>query len=329
VVFTYTGTLRATHSDPTVTNEVLVGPDDRAQDVNGVIFDPPAGVKTGVHLGGNIIRWTMVWQNTGGRQAANVSDTLQPGQTFLGNLTCSAIGISTTTTCEYLAGSNTVTWTGEIDTGLANRVEIAFDVRVAGDGTYTNTGTISVGTDTLVATGRVTIGNPPTDGGGDPGPGGDPPPPLTLTKVGLPAFVQPGDEVTWTITVSNPNATAVNDVVVTDSVPGELEVLSVTSDRGQVSVDGQNIRFTLGTLNPNENATITIRSRVREEVEAMVIVNTADMSGSKATAQVTVVGSLPATGEEPLWASILRWGAILGGLALLLIVGAAFRKVRT
>ncbi len=335
IEYRVTARVRLNHQAATITNEAIISRgtalERRDDDVNGVIFDPPFGVKTGVWLGGNLVRWTMTWQNTGGRQAATVTDTLQPGQTFAGNLTCTAFDSdpanpavgSDTSFCLYSAATNTITWSGNIDTGLPNRVEISFDVTVAGDGTYTNVGTITVGPDVQSATGVVTVGNatpvPPPGGALQS---------LSIIKTGFPGFVKPGDEVAWTITVTNPNSAPVDNVLVTDNVPGELEIIGTSASVGQVTVNGQEVRFTLTSLGANSSATITIRTRVKRDVKASVITNSANMAASVASAQVTVVSELPATGETPVWATVLRTLLVVAGIALLLVLGRHVRLRR-
>ncbi|GAB4201558.1 MAG: hypothetical protein OHK0022_23720 [Roseiflexaceae bacterium] len=73
-----------------------------------------------------------------------------------------------------------------------------------------------------------------------------------------------GEDVTFSIEVSNPEAFGAENVVVTDALPGYFDLLGVTATRGNVSVNGLLIRVTLGTLEPGEVVVITVRARVNQ-----------------------------------------------------------------
>jgi uncharacterized repeat protein (TIGR01451 family) len=282
--------LRSTYNLSTVTNQAEVVPGVIARDVNGVIFDPPSGTKVGVVINGTIIRWTMVWLNTGGQQSATVTDTLQANQTFIGNLTCPAFGTSTTATCVYTAATNTITWTGSIGTGQPNRVEITFDVSVPGDGGYTNVGTIDVGGNRAAAAGTVRIGSATGSASASP---------LIFTKSAEPNIVKPGDEVKWTIVVANPNSGTSEPVVVTDTLPAGVNLISANSTQGTVAVNGSTITATVGSIASGGNVIITIRSKLSTTIGGE-IENEAILNGKlRAKAKIAVVGKLPPTGISP------------------------------
>jgi uncharacterized repeat protein (TIGR01451 family) len=316
IVYTITGTLGAGYSLPTVTNaaELIGGP--RAEDIDGVIFDPPNGTKVGVVLGGDVIRWTMVWINTAiGPQSATVTDPIVAPQSFLGNLTCTAFGASTTTACDYVAASNQVTWSGVIDVGTINRVEISFDVRVPGAGTYRNTGTIDIGGSSSSASSVVTIN---ANGNAVASPGLaviDP----AIVKLVDPIFAQAGDVVTWTILATNPNDVPLSNIKVVDDVPAELDIISTSSSSGTVTVSGQVVTLNIGTMLPHETVTLTIVTRIRPDALGPIIDNLAELQrfdGSlinTASAQVGMVSSLPATGETKglaFWYWLLTFGIL-------------------
>jgi uncharacterized repeat protein (TIGR01451 family) len=121
-------------------------------------------------------------------------------------------------------------------------------------------------------------------------------------------FVAPGDTVIFTISVTNPNTTAVSNVQVSDSVPGAFEVLSASATRGVATVNGQEVSLSIGTLAPGENVTVTITTRVRGSAGGGLVANFALVSGGfsgQASANVVIINALPALGEEPWWRAVL------------------------
>jgi len=326
IVYTITATLRLTANAGTLLNTATVGTTSDDDD-NGIIFDPPSGVKTGTVIGGNRIRWTMVWLNTGGAQNATITDTLPATQTFDGNLVCRVFGTSTTTSCTQANG--TITWTGNIGTGQPNRVEIAFDVIVPGDGNYTNTASIDVGGDQASASDTVSIGEDPEDEDTPDDESGLPPVLLdpAIVKLVNPAFAQPGEAVTWTIIVSNPHDQPLTNVGFTDAMPGELVVLGASSTDGSVTVSGNTVSFFIDTLAPNSEVTVTIQTQLRDDVETpFIVLNTATLDSpysGAASAQVVSAAELPATGETPLWRVYGAWLIVV-----LLIAGGGLLRYR-
>lgn len=121
-------------------------------------------------------------------------------------------------------------------------------------------------------------------------------------------FASPGDTVTFTIFVSNPNGTVANNVVLTDTIPSAFEVVSASASRGSPSVNDQQVTLNIGTLNPGESLTVTILTRVRAGVGGGAVSNLAILSGGltgQASVTVVIVSALPALGEEPWWRMLL------------------------
>lgn len=350
LVYQLTGTLRADYNDafpgvPNVVNTVALDSGETASDDNGVIFDPPFGVKTGQALNATTIRWTMVWFNTGLPQDATITDVLDASQTNPTNLVCTPFGTTSGPTsvppavCE-LQGGNTVVWSGTMGDGTtpanrtANRLEISFDVTVLGAGTYNNLATITTpGGDPTTATDTVTINEQgeEEDPDGDPSTGTLNP---TIAKLVDPPFAQPGDTVTWTILVINPHDQALSNVTVNDTLPNVLALLSATATNGTVTTSGQLVSLNIPTLNAKETVTLTIRTRISPDSQETEIRNVGylDMPNvgtvQSAEAVVLKVEALPATGQTP------RVWIIVRGLVILLalsgvIAGIAFTMVRT
>ncbi len=145
-----------------------------------------------------------------------------------------------------------------------------------------------------------------------------------ITKSVNPPFAIPGESATWTITISNPGSIPINNVQVTDTLPAEVEILSVSASAGSVSHSGQTVSFSIGSLAPGQSVTITVQTRVRDNVAVpFIITNQACMTSTEhpdarcASATLTSVGQLPATGQSPWspWRVPLAAGA--AGLALM------------
>lgn len=337
IVYELTATLRPNYAAVSVTNTASIEDDDGSfledDDTNGVIFDPPIGRKIGTVLDDTRIEWTMVWINTGNPQQATIGDVLGANQTFAGNLQCTAFGNSVTDSCTLNNG--TVTWEGTIGRRAPNRVEISFEVTVPGDGTYDNTATIDVGGETETADAEVVIGDPndddDDDNNDDDGVGIELLDPA-IVKFGNPTLARPGELVTWTIQVLNPNDVPLSNITVSDTVSPDFEILSASATVGTPTVNGQEISLFIADIQANETITITVVTRILDSIEANVLENTAvlDVCDCTATAEVLVVGELPSTGETPWWRPILN---ILG---LLTVVGLAafglwqvvFKKLR-
>ncbi len=73
-----------------------------------------------------------------------------------------------------------------------------------------------------------------------------------------------GDEITFTIQVTNSGPGTAQDVVVTDPIPDYLDVIEATTTRGDVSSNGRTVRVTIGKVPAGDEVTIHIRVRVNE-----------------------------------------------------------------
>lgn len=283
----------------------------------------------------------MSWANNGEAQTATVTDALPTNQSFNGNLVCTAFGTSITTSCDYNPIAHAVTWSGTIAQGNANRVEIAFEVVVPGPGTYQNTASLTTELpgDTTSIQDSVTIPGVPIDDddddddddGEDPEGGfvvSDP----AISKVGAPQFAQPGEEVVWTITITNPGSTPALNPVVTDVIPSELEVLSASASSGTLTWDGAVYTWTQPELAPGKEVTITIITRVRMDAEVpFTVTNTAVLTSDNfdevtSSANVISAWELPATGAPPLRVRILH--TVLAVCCLLVMGAGVFRMLR-
>ncbi len=92
-----------------------------------------------------------------------------------------------------------------------------------------------------------------------------PPPPgmLTFTKVADRQTAKPGDPITFTLTATNGGGTPVTQAVVNDPVPNMFIVQSASSTQGTSTVSGNNVTFTLGTINPGQTVTMKINTIIQ------------------------------------------------------------------
>lgn len=88
-----------------------------------------------------------------------------------------------------------------------------------------------------------------------------------VTKFGDPPSAKIGEIVDFTITVTNNGVSDALDVVITDTVPGFLDILSVTisPDLGfPVIIVGNSVEIEFGTVTPTDVYVVTLRTRVND-----------------------------------------------------------------
>jgi hypothetical protein len=114
--------------------------------------------------------------------------------------------------------------------------------------------------------------------------------------------------------------------VVTDDIPAYLEILEVRTSQGEVSIDGQRVTVEVGTMGPEFQVSIEIRTRVRPEtpapltVENVAILACPNCHDRWARAEVEITGpGLPVTGGLSTWWMVAAClGTGLVGLSLAL-----------
>jgi uncharacterized repeat protein (TIGR01451 family) len=141
---------------------------------------------------------------------------------------------------------------------------------------------------------------------------------LTVDKTGSPNTVVEGEEITYTIEVSNTGDAAARAVVVEDRVPNGARFVSAEAGDGTCEQAAGEVTCNLGTLDPGENGTVTLT--VRATGSTSPIVNTAtadspDADPASDTARTRVVPDLeinkfddpdPVSGTEQLLLYTLR-----------------------
>jgi uncharacterized repeat protein (TIGR01451 family) len=143
-----------------------------------------------------------------------------------------------------------------------------------------------------------------------------PQPRLTITKTASPAEVLPGGLVTIVIEVCNEGDAIAKDVVVSDALPPELEVVSASASQGRAVIEGNGVRGEFGDLLPGVCATLTIVARVRADVPPCTQIGNVATIGDLVSNRVTVhvVGLLPESGRSatlPVVVGLVAVGAIL------------------
>jgi uncharacterized repeat protein (TIGR01451 family) len=85
-----------------------------------------------------------------------------------------------------------------------------------------------------------------------------------ITKESSVSDAKIGDEITFTIRVTNNGPGTAEDIVVTDPIPDYLDVIEATTTRGDVSSNGRTVIVTIGKVPAGDEVTIRIRVRVNE-----------------------------------------------------------------
>jgi LPXTG-site transpeptidase (sortase) family protein len=160
-------------------------------------------------------------------------------------------------------------------------------------------------------------------------------PVATFTKSvsGSPAKVN--EAMTFTIKVGNSGTGPNGNNLVADSLPSDIDVISVTTTKGTATKLSHSFTVAIGTVSPGEVVTITAVVRVnsnlsRTETRTNTATLTSDLSAKNASATYRVTyQSLPATGELPsnwrgrniiLLPTITGIIALLAGIVLLVAV---------
>lgn len=133
----------------------------------------------------------------------------------------------------------------------------------------------------------------------------------------------PGEEVTFTIQVTNRGQKAAVDVVVTDEISEWLEILEVATTQGTASVEDQTVTVKVGVVGPDFVVEIVILTRVRMDTPAPIDLenvavfkspNAGELRSPPVIVHVPDL-SLPPTGGQPM--SQLAFAILASGLVAL------------
>lgn len=144
-----------------------------------------------------------------------------------------------------------------------------------------------------------------------------PTPRLTIIKTASQTELMPGDLVTFVIRVCNVGDATAENVVVSDALPSELEVISASASQGQAVIVGNGVRAEFGDLLPGACAELTIVARVRPDVPLCTQFYNVATIGDLVSNQVwlSTVCFLPESGT--MVARVLVLGLLAVGVGLL------------
>ncbi|KAB8142038.1 DUF11 domain-containing protein [Chloroflexia bacterium SDU3-3] len=105
----------------------------------------------------------------------------------------------------------------------------------------------------------------------------------TIHKSASVSTAQQGETFLYTLTATNEDERTANDVVVSDNLASEFELVGVTTSKGTASTSGSAITVDIGSLAPDEVVTIQITVRVRLDAPFGAAKNVAIISTSSTT----------------------------------------------
>ncbi|OYO17574.1 hypothetical protein CGZ94_01350 [Enemella evansiae] len=139
---------------------------------------------------------------------------------------------------------------------------------------------------------------------------------LSITKTASAAQVNPGGDLTWTLTVRNAGPGPARRVAVTDTLPAGVEVTSVTPSTGTCTpVQGQVLTCDPGVIAADGTMTITIAAKVSERAlgaltNSATVTSPDDPNPGDNTAQVTT--PVVATADLSVTKKVVSGGTVAG-----------------
>ena len=102
---------------------------------------------------------------------------------------------------------------------------------------------------------------------------------LGIEKTSAVSQVNPGQEFSYEIAVSNTGSDVAEGVVITDVLPGEVSVVDVTANG---AVSGDTVTWAIGAMPPNTTTSVQVKVKVADVVnEGTVLLNTTTAAGNK------------------------------------------------
>ncbi len=118
---------------------------------------------------------------------------------------------------------------------------------------------------------------------------------VSKERVGTGA-VRAGGELSYRVGYANRSTAAVRDVVLADTLPAELTLISA---EGSPEVQGQVVRWKLGTLQPGAAGAFTLVTRVAASAGGRTVVNRATVQGTGAAAAIAAAAPVPVASLDP------------------------------
>jgi uncharacterized repeat protein (TIGR01451 family) len=215
--------------------------------------------------------------------------------TLTDNLPAGVSLVATSATQGTCAGTTTITCSlGILASGATSTVTIV--IKTGSPGILANTVTVTsadIDTNSGNNTATSTTDVSPTD--------------LIITKSEPAEFVRQGDEITFTVTVTNIGSATATNVIVTDALPNSMSFASSTPS-GICSVSGDKITCNLGTLEAGASSTVLIHANAGNFAgfftnSATVSADNPDSNSSNnSTSVVTEIPGLSG------WSLVILWG---------------------
>lgn len=215
-------------------------------------------------VAGNALTYTVTVTNNGPSTATNVvlTDALPASLTFVS-------ATSSQGTATFASGTVTGTL-GTLASGASATVTINTTVSSSATGTITNTASAIATQTDINASNNTATQNTTLNSQVD----------LAVTKTDGLTNVISGNNLTYTITVTNNGPSVATGVTLTDTLPATLTPVSNTISQGTASFGGQTYTANIGTLNPGQSVTATIVATVIGTASG-VISNTATASSTQ------------------------------------------------
>lgn len=238
---TNTATVASPTADPTTSNNSATVSGTAAANANVGITKT---VSPSNPVPGNDVTWTIVVGNTGPSMARDV--------VVRDNVNDAITGLTATSPCTIATGNDVTCDLGDLDPGDQVVLTLSGGVPPDFTGQLSNTATVASPTDNTPANNTSTA-NPTTAPGAD----------LSIIKTASPTVPVPGQDITWTVTITNAGPSVARNVVITDPVNPALTDVTTT---GPCTVGGNNqVTCSLGDVGVggvDAVRTITITARV-------------------------------------------------------------------
>jgi len=257
--YTNTAVVSGDQTDPDLTNNTATAtPTPGAMQAD---LSVQKTVDNSAPLFGSNVTFTILARNSGPQNATgvNVTDLLPSGYTFVS---------ATPSSGTYASGTGI--WNiGNLANGTTLTLTITATVNATG--VYANTATISgAEADPIPGNNSATATPVPNGGTVD----------LSIVKTTTSAGTSIGQELEYTIRVTNNSANLAHGVIATDVLPKELTYLSTTVTYGTIShsLATNTLTWNIGSLAAGASVDITIKVKT---VTAGVVSNTATVTGTE------------------------------------------------